>query len=132
MKHRAWLKQMEIRFRSAMPQWFRQAYRIVKSAGAQRQSAELRADVMDDCRFVRDRYEILRLLPKGGTVAEIGTETGDFARQIVKLNQPAALHLVDINFSKFDADGLPQASVTRVFLLSRLQRITRNGPRTWP
>ena len=36
------------------------------------------------CEVFATRYEILDRLPKGGVVAEVGTDTGDFAKAILE------------------------------------------------
>ena len=41
------------------------------------------------------RIVLLEHLPHGGTVAEIGTLHGDFAREILRIANPRELHLVD-------------------------------------
>ena len=41
------------------------------------------------------RVELLRLLPKGGTVAEIGVQRGVFSQSILDIVQPERLHLID-------------------------------------
>jgi hypothetical protein len=43
----------------------------------------------------RDREELLRLLPRGGVVAEVGVWKGDFSAQLLATLDPAELHLVD-------------------------------------
>jgi hypothetical protein len=44
---------------------------------------------------VPDRVAMLGLLPKNGMVAEIGVFKGEFSAQILRVAQPAKLHLVD-------------------------------------
>ena len=46
------------------------------------------------------REELLDLLPKGGIVAELGVDEGDFSKTILEINKPKKLHLVDIWGSK--------------------------------
>jgi hypothetical protein len=41
------------------------------------------------------RADLLRALPKGGIVAEVGVDQGDFSQQILSIVQPDKLHLVD-------------------------------------
>jgi SAM-dependent methyltransferase len=48
-------------------------------------------------------------LPKGGVVAEIGTETGRFAARILALAQPLQLHLIDNDWSLFEPAPLAAA-----------------------
>jgi SAM-dependent methyltransferase len=113
MKFGAWMKQAEIRLRLSAPAFAKRLYRLARSLRTQAESPDLRPDVLEDCRVVADRYALLKLLPKHGRVAEIGTETGNFARRIAECCQPAELHLVDINYSKFDPQGLAAPVVTR-------------------
>lgn len=47
---------------------------------------------------------MLRRLPKGGRVCELGTFRGDFARCIQRLNALDELHLVDVSFAACGAD----------------------------
>jgi predicted O-methyltransferase YrrM len=56
---------------------------------------------------------LLDELPHGGVVAELGTDKGDFARQIVARSRPRELHLIDIDYSQFDPAGLAEPQVRR-------------------
>jgi hypothetical protein len=49
-----------------------------------------------------NRYEILPLMPKGGVCAEVGTQTGGFAKHISSVLQPQLLHIFDHDYSLFD------------------------------
>jgi hypothetical protein len=40
--------------------------------------------------------DFLEYLPKGGVVAELGVETGSYAKKILEINRPKELHLVDV------------------------------------
>jgi len=62
------------------------------------------------------RNQLLRLLPKGGEVAEIGVATGDFSRCILDTAAPQRLHLVDpwehqdrADYAR-DANNVPEAA----------------------
>ena len=44
---------------------------------------------------IHKREEVLELIPKGGHVAEIGVDRGDFSRQILTKCAPDRLHLID-------------------------------------
>ena len=65
------------------------------------------------CEVFATRYEILDRLPKGGVVAEVGTDTGDFAKAILERTSPSKLHVLDIAMDRmrpdtraaFDADA---------------------------
>jgi len=54
---------------------------------------------------------MLELLPRNGVVAELGTDKGEFAREILKRNSPRELHLVDIDYSRFDKTLRAEARV---------------------
>lgn len=54
------------------------------------------------CEVCASRYDMLDRLPKGGTIAELGTETGAFAKQILARVGPDRLHVVDLDYSRFD------------------------------
>ena len=60
-----------------------------------RPAPQLRNDHLRDCIVLPTRIVLLEHLPHGGTVAEIGTLHGDFAREILRVANPHELHLVD-------------------------------------
>lgn len=68
---------------------------------------------LDGAVLLNDRDEMLRRLPRGGRVCELGTWRGDFARQILDVVQPDELHLVDITFENCRRDVLEDARVRR-------------------
>ena len=76
----------------------------------------LPAELVRDCRLLADRYAILDQLPKGGVVAEIGVDKGDFSRRILEQTTPAHLHLFDIEMERLNpanvADALGQGRVS--------------------
>lgn len=45
--------------------------------------------------MLSNRSELLKALPRGGVVAEIGVADGDYSSKIFSLNEPAYLHLID-------------------------------------
>lgn len=53
-----------------------------------------------------DRDQLLRELPKGGIVAEIGVNEGDFSEKILTICQPEKLVLIDVWASKRYHGGL--------------------------
>lgn len=59
----------------------------------------LSAELLENCKVVPDRYAGLQLIPKGGKVAELGTQEGRFADHIWNVCQPTELHLFDLDFS---------------------------------
>ena len=50
---------------------------------------------IEDAKLLPDRIEMLRRLPRGGVVGEIGVAGGNFSRQILDICQPDRLHLID-------------------------------------
>ena len=52
----------------------------------------------DGARMFSSRGAALASFARGGGVAEVGTQTGNFARQILDVCQPDALHLFDLEF----------------------------------
>jgi hypothetical protein len=53
-------------------------------------------------RLVPNRDDILERMPKGGVCAEVGTQTGAFAKRILDVMNPSRLHLFDHDFTPFD------------------------------
>lgn len=47
-------------------------------------------------RHPKNRYEMLRQIPKGGVGAEVGVCTGDYAHAILRHAKPSTLYLVDV------------------------------------
>lgn len=68
---------------------------------------------LDGCALLTDRMELLRRLPRGGRVCELGTYRGDFARMILDIVQPDELHLVDVSFALCAQDVLAHPAVRR-------------------
>jgi tetratricopeptide (TPR) repeat protein len=50
-------------------------------------------------RIVPNREKILELMPQGGICAEVGTQTGGFAKRILAHLKPVKLHIFDIDFT---------------------------------
>ncbi len=53
-------------------------------------------------RLLPKRSDILPFMPKGGVCAEVGTQTGGFAKHIFSVLKPQLLHIFDLDFSLFD------------------------------
>lgn len=68
---------------------------------------------LEGCHLLTNRIEMLRRLPQGGVVAEVGTYQGDFARAILDIMAPSRLHLADITLSLCRADVLADPRVER-------------------
>ena len=80
-------------------------------------SPRLLPEHLEGARLFHDREAMVAAFPKGGIVAEVGTETGRFAARILALAEPRQLHLVDNDWSLFEphllADGLAAGRVIR-------------------
>ena len=72
-------------------------------------SVAVDAALFQNTTLLSSRYELLRRLPKGGQVAEIGVAEGDFSRQILSICQPDTLHLIDPWAWHFDDRYSPKA-----------------------
>ena len=48
----------------------------------------------------------------GGRIAEVGTDRGAFAKRILLTCQPAQLHIIDLDFSRTDAEVCGHPNVT--------------------
>jgi len=59
---------------------------------------------LKNCKVLPDRVNILDNLPQHGVCAEIGTQTGVFAKEILNRMQPQKMHIVDISFTLFEFD----------------------------
>jgi methyltransferase family protein len=84
------------------PRSLRKLYRMLRCFAPPRPSRRLPAELLRDCRVVPSRNELLSDLPGGGRIAELGTYKGEFAQQILIRCNPQELHVVDIDFARFD------------------------------
>lgn len=70
---------------------------IVRSKQSRRiPKVELNERHIRHLHIVTDRAAFLSALPKGGIVAELGVDHGDFSTMILNITQPQRLHLVDV------------------------------------
>ncbi|RVT82074.1 class I SAM-dependent methyltransferase [Rhodobacteraceae bacterium CCMM004] len=61
---------------------------------------ELPAHKLADCKLLPNRMAILDELPKGGVIAEVGVDRGDFSLELLTRCEPERLHLFDIDISR--------------------------------
>ena len=59
-------------------------------------------DAVSNCRVFANRHRGIESLPKGGIVAEVGTQTGRFANDIYNSVRPDKLHLFDLSLDMFN------------------------------
>ncbi|RYB02198.1 class I SAM-dependent methyltransferase [Lichenibacterium ramalinae] len=71
---------------------------------------------MASARLFATRSAALHALPRGGAIAELGTQAGRYARQILDVCQPEALHLFDLEFDTLRAKAPEVAADPRVHL----------------
>ena len=108
-----WMKHVEMRVRTAVPFPVKRLVRAARAlASPQPASLSLPSELVNGCRMCATREDLLDHLPKGGIVAELGTETGRFAREILNRAAPERLHLIDIDFSKTDPAVMRDPRVT--------------------
>jgi hypothetical protein len=62
----------------------------------------LRQEHIAGATLFASRHHYLATLPKGGVCAEVGVWRGDFSDHILNATKPTELHLIDINFARFD------------------------------
>ena len=107
------LKNIELRLRSIVPSAVRRAYRIARSMGQAHDSRVIPQALIENCQLCESRHSMLNRLPKNAIVAELGTYKGDFARHIVSKTSPEELHLIDLDYSKFDDTDLTQTHIKK-------------------
>lgn len=73
---------------------------------------EIPQELLDGARLLSSRDRLLDVLPKGGRVAEVGTQRGHYARRILAVARPAELHLIDLDFTQLEADVRAGQGVT--------------------
>ena len=61
---------------------------------------EMPQHLLDGCRLIQNRLEMVKLLPSNGVVAEVGTDTGAFAKYILSTSTPKELHVFELDTSR--------------------------------
>ena len=96
-------RRLALSIRGRLPERLRHALRLGRHLVASGQpSMAVPPELLADCRVCASRNELVKNLPRGGRVAEVGTYRGAFARHILAACDPAALHLIDLDFSLLD------------------------------
>ncbi|WP_137127258.1 class I SAM-dependent methyltransferase [Roseomonas sp. HF4] len=105
----------ELALRRAMPEGLKTLGRLVRLTfqPPPPSAPTIPQGQLDGCALMSDRVEMLRRLPKGGRVCELGTFRGDFARAILDIVAPDELHLVDVSFAACRQDVLDHPAVRR-------------------
>lgn len=63
---------------------------------------------LENARILVDRYALIDLLPKGGLVAEVGVDRGQFSHKILASSKPSELYLIDSDLSRLDSENEEQ------------------------
>lgn len=94
------LTRLSLFIRNRLPAGARRALRLGRLLVSPGKSSYwIPPELFVDCRICASRYDMVGHLPRGGRIAEIGTQRGHFARHILATCDPAELHLVDLDFS---------------------------------
>jgi len=75
---------------------------------------ELPQRLLAGCRLLQNRNDLVKLLPKKGVVAEVGTDGGTFVRFMLDASQPRQLHLFKLDASRVEniSEGLREGIIT--------------------
>lgn len=83
-------------FRAAYNNLIKPISKVVNTSDSNKiPKLEIEEKHIKNAKLLSNRKELLKLLPKGGVVAELGVDNGDFSEEILQLNKPKMLHLVD-------------------------------------
>src|SRR5262245_66494975 len=81
--------------RTRAPNVLRVLYRAAHAFRPVPESIEIPDSLLDGCKCVSNRVELISKLTANGRVAELGTFKGEFAKDILSRSSPIELHLVD-------------------------------------
>jgi SAM-dependent methyltransferase len=94
---------LALAIRNRMPARLRHLLRLGRHLVPRGQaSMAIPPELLADCRVCASRNELVKQLPRGSRVAEVGTYRGEFARHILGTCEPAELHLIDLDISLLD------------------------------
>lgn len=106
-------KSLGLKLRKRTPQFVKHWVRLAKHASARGQaSPRLPPELFTDCRVCASRVELLKHMPHGARVAEIGVEHGRYSLHILSETNPLELHLVDLDFGALSPGLRSDARVT--------------------
>jgi Methyltransferase domain len=71
----------------------------------------LPASALTNTRLYQNREALLESLPLGGFVAEVGTQAGNWAHEIIERKGPTELHLFDLSFKMLRRDVAEHTTV---------------------
>ncbi|MBU2582177.1 MAG: class I SAM-dependent methyltransferase [Alphaproteobacteria bacterium] len=107
-------KRLEMIARGLVPGKLKSAVRIARSAViTQPLSKEMSAELVDGAEIVASRGVLIERMKKGAIAAELGTYRGDFTRQMLARAEPEKLHVIDVDYTKFDSRLLDDPRVVK-------------------
>lgn len=112
------LSSLALKIRKRIPgrvkHWLRLARHVTVKG---RKSPELPPELVTECRVCASRRDLVKHMPHGARVAEVGVEHGYFSQHILSATNPAELHLIDLDFGKLDPslNGDPRVRIHRGF-----------------
>lgn len=74
---------------------------------------ELPAEKLVGCEVLPNRLALLDRLPKGGVIAEVGVDRGDFSLEILNRCKPEKLHLFDMDLPRMTNKSILDAMAQR-------------------
>jgi len=63
---------------------------------------KLSNELLSSCTLLAEREDILKKMPQGGKIIEIGTYKGYYARKILDIIKPEKLYVADISYDLFE------------------------------
>ena len=95
--------------RKRLPKSIRLIYRIAKSIRTQGQfEGIIDTSKFENARFYHSREAMITKNFNGGSILEIGTDTGKFARFLLNLGNCESLSTIDVDYSNFTLDEHPK------------------------
>lgn len=89
---------------------------------------EIPPTLLQNCKFLKSRYEILPLLPKNAVCGEVGVLAGDFSRKIINTCSPKRLHLIDVfNCDDYKEQNRFDASNNEVYIKAKFEQEISNS-----
>ncbi|MEI8146511.1 MAG: class I SAM-dependent methyltransferase [Alphaproteobacteria bacterium] len=111
---------IELYLRRAVPEQLKIMIRAAKLlfSAAPPAAPDIPQHLLTDCKMLSSRFDFLHHVEKGGSICELGTLRGDFARSILAIAEPRTLSLVDVNIENCAADVLAHPVVKQHKMLS--------------
>lgn len=99
--------------RGAYASVFYEPERVETPHGRDSVPETLSTERVRDIEVVPSREDMLEAFPRGGRVAELGTDEGDFSEKILSITDPDELYLIDVWESKEYSDRSAEEVETR-------------------